>query len=76
MAVRTVRVVFPQSLVEEPLIFTVGAKTGVSPAIISASIASDSAEFVLRLQGTDDQIEEAVRLLGEKGAVTTVDDSE
>ena len=76
MAIKTVRVVFPKDLIQEPVIFTAGKLSGVTPAITSARITEESAEFVLELQGTDEQVDTALRFFEERGTVSAVNPGE
>ncbi|MFH1742742.1 MAG: NIL domain-containing protein [bacterium] len=76
MATKTIRTVFPKDLFQDPVIFTVGRISGVIPAITSARITEDSAEFVLHLEGTETQIEHAIRLLEEKGTVSPMNNKD
>ena len=76
MATKTVRTIFPKNLFQDPVIFTVGKISGVTPAIMSAKITEDSAEFVLQLEGTETQIEDAIRLFEEKGTVSPVNNKD
>ncbi|HPO08866.1 MAG TPA: NIL domain-containing protein [bacterium] len=69
MAVKAVQVIFPQKLVQEPVIFNIARISGVTPAITSAKIDEYCAEFVLDLQGSEEQIEHAIRLFQEKGTI-------
>ena len=69
MAVKTVHVAFPQDLVQEPVIFNISRMSGVTPAITSAKVDQHCAEFVLDLQGSEEQIEHAIRLFQEKGTI-------
>ena len=74
MTTKTVRIVFPRRFIEEPVIFTVAKTSRVIPIITYAKIGQASAEFVLKLEGTEEAVKHALRLFGEKGTVSAVED--
>ena len=76
MATKTIRVIFPKKLFQDPVIFDVAKHSGVIPAITSARIDEKSAEFVLKLQGNDEEIKCAIDLFAKKGTVSPIDDAD
>lgn len=59
MAKKMVHLVFPQNLIKEPVIFTVGKKFNVIPNIRRAKITETVGEVTLELSGTRDNLEKA-----------------
>lgn len=76
MVTKTIWITIPHCLAEEPVIFTVSKDSGVIPAITYAKVGKESAEFVLKLQGSEEQVAHAVRLFEEKGTVSPVDNGD
>ena len=59
---------FPQQLISEPIIsHTLGEKFGVVPNIRAASITDNMAMVAVEIEGEDEQIDQAVAYLVERG---------
>jgi ABC-type methionine transport system ATPase subunit len=67
MAKKMVHLVFPQNLIKEPVIFTVGKKFNVIPNIRRAKITETVGEVTLELSGTRDNLEKAQTYLEKIG---------
>ena len=60
MATKTIRIVFPPRYVNEPVIFSIAKASGVIPAITYAKVSGASAEFELKLDGTEEAMDKAL----------------
>ncbi len=70
MAVRKYFCRFPQALIKEPIIsHTLNAEFGVIPNIRAASISEEMAMVAVEMEGSPEQIEEAVIYLRERGVI-------
>jgi len=68
MALRKYFCTFPQALIKEPIIsHTLNAEFGVIPNIRAASISEQMAMVAVEMEGSPDQIEQAVVYLRERG---------
>ncbi len=67
MATRRIKLIFPQELIKEPLIFTMAKKFDVMPNIRSARVTESAGEVVLELEGTEKKLEEGIAYLAERG---------
>ena len=68
MAPRKFFCTFPQQLIQEPIIsHTLGEKFGVVPNIRAASITDTMAMVAVEIEGGDEQIQESVVYLRERG---------
>lgn len=68
MAPRKFFCTFPQDLISEPLIsHTLGDKFGVVPNIRAASITDTMALVAVEIEGTEEQIQQSVSYLKERG---------
>ncbi|MBL7009168.1 MAG: NIL domain-containing protein [Planctomycetes bacterium] len=64
---RRIYCTIPQSLIKEPLLFTLGNRFGVVPNIRGASVTEEIAVLTLELEGEADSIGLAVEFLVEAG---------
>jgi ABC-type methionine transport system ATPase subunit len=64
---RRVKLTFPQSLIKEPVIFTMAKQFDVMPNIRRARVTETVGEMVLELEGDDANLEKGIRWLKEKG---------
>lgn len=64
---RRVKLTFPQSLIKEPVIFTMAKQFDVMPNIRRARVTETIGEMILELQGDDANLEKGIRWLKEKG---------
>lgn len=64
---RRVRLTFPQSLIKEPVIFTMAKKHDVMPNIRRARITENVGEMVLELDGEEAALDAAVEGLRSQG---------
>jgi len=68
MALRKYFCTFPQELIKEPIIsHTLNAEFGVIPNIRAASITEQMAMVAVEIEGSSEQIENAVVYLKERG---------
>jgi ABC-type methionine transport system ATPase subunit len=58
---------FPQSLVKEPVIFTMAKKYDLLPNIRRARVTGTIGEMVLEIEGDEDNLEKGIRSLQEQG---------
>lgn len=64
---RRVKLTFPQSLIKEPVIFTMAKQFDVMPNIRRARVTETIGEMILELQGDDANLEKGISWLKEKG---------
>ena len=64
---RRVKLTFPQSLIKEPVIFTMAKQFDVMPNIRRARVTETVGEMVLELEGDDANLEKGIHWLKEKG---------
>lgn len=62
-----VKLTFPQSLIKEPVIFSMAKQFNVMPNIRRARITETVGEMVLELEGNDDDLYKGIAFLKEKG---------
>jgi ABC-type methionine transport system ATPase subunit len=67
MAKRHIKLVFPQELIKEPVVFTMAKKFDVVPNIRRARVTETVGEMTLELEGTEEILNQAVRYLESKG---------
>jgi len=58
---------FPQQLLKEPVIYTLGQQFGVATNIYRANITEDSGWAVLELEGEEKQIDEGIAWMMARG---------
>ncbi len=58
---------FPEHLVQEPMVYTIGRKFDLVPNIRRANIEERSAWIIMDLEGSEDSIAAAVAWLVEQG---------
>lgn len=64
---KIVKLVFPQSLIKQPITFKVATKCNVVPNIRRAKVTDTVGELVLELEGELKNVEKAVRLFKKYG---------
>jgi ABC-type methionine transport system ATPase subunit len=64
---RQVTLTFPQELLREPIIYTLGQQFKVSTNIYRADIAEDKGWMVLELEGEEEDIEQGIAWMTSKG---------
>lgn len=64
---RRVKLTFPQSLIKEPVIFTMSKQFNVMPNIRRARVTETVGEMVLELEGEDANLREGINFLKAKG---------
>ncbi len=64
---RRIYCTIPQSLIKEPLLFTLGNRFGVIPNIRGASVTEEIAVLTLELEGEEESVGKAVEYLAEAG---------
>ena len=67
MAKRIVQLIFPQSQIKQPVIYTMALKCKVIPNVRRAKVTESVGEMVLELEGTKENLEKGVRFLTRKG---------
>ena len=67
MAIKRVKLTFPQELIKEPVIFTMARKFNVIPNIRSARITESVGEVVLELEGEEVELAAGIAYLEERG---------
>lgn len=77
MAKREVKLTFSEGLIREPLIYQLGHEFKVVTNIKRANVVIDSGWVVLGLEGTSDEIDQAISYLRTRGVkVEGIDSSE
>ena len=67
MATKRVKLLFPQDLIKEPVIFTMAKKFDIMPNIRRARVTESLGEVVLELEGSEKRLEEGIAYLRERG---------
>ncbi len=67
MATRRIKLIFPQELIREPVIFTMAKKFDVMPNIRRAKVTESVGEVVLELEGSDKSLDAGIAYLQERG---------
>ena len=67
MIKRRVMFTFPPELIKEPVIYTVGRQFNVVTNIRQADVSEDRGWVVLELEGDENDIEQGIAWLSEKG---------
>ncbi len=67
MATKRLKLIFPQELIKEPVIFTMARKFDVMPNIRRAKVSESVGEVVLELEGTEKKLEDGIKYLKERG---------
>ncbi len=67
MAKRRIMFTFPEELIREPIIYTLGQQFKVETNIRRADITEDKAWAVLELEGEEKEIEESITWVISKG---------
>ncbi len=67
MAEKIVHLIFPQTLVKEPVIYNMAVKCNVVPNIRRAKVTEEVGEVTLELSGTEEALDEALKYLEERG---------
>jgi len=64
---KRVKLMFPQDLIKEPVIFIMAKQFNVVPNIRRARVTETVGEMVLELEGADEDLEKGIQWLREKG---------
>jgi ABC-type methionine transport system ATPase subunit len=64
---KRVKLTFPQSLIKEPVIFSMAKQFDVMPNIRRARVTETVGEMILELEGEDTNLENGILWLKEKG---------
>ena len=67
MMKKQVRLIFPQHLIKEPVIFTMAKKYDIMPNIRFARVTEKTGEMVLELEGEEKRLDEGLQSLRERG---------
>jgi len=62
-----VKLTFPQSLIKEPVIFTMSKRFEVMPNIRRARVTDTVGEMILELDGQESNVNEGVQYLRDQG---------
>jgi ABC-type methionine transport system ATPase subunit len=66
---KRVKLIFPQHLIKEPVIFTMAKKYDVMPNIRMARVTETVGEMVIEIEGTEVSLEKGIQSLREQGVV-------
>ncbi len=64
---RKIRCLFPEEIIEEPLLYNIGSSFDVIPNIRGASVAGDQGAMDLELEGEESEIERVIAYLVDRG---------
>ena len=67
MAKKRVRVIFPQRLIQKPVIYTMAKRFDIMPSIRRAKVTATVGEVELELSGTDENLKKGVTYLRRAG---------
>ena len=67
MPKKMVQLIFPQSLIKQPVIYMMALKCKVIPNVRRAKVTESVGEMVLELEGTKENLEKGIRFLTRKG---------
>ncbi len=67
MAKKMIHLIFPQTLIKKPVIYTMATKFKVVPNIRRAKITDTIGEVVLELEGSKENLEKGVAYLNKTG---------
>jgi len=67
MARKQVTLIFPQHLIKEPVIYTMSKEHDVIPNIRRARVTESVGEVTLELEGSEDNLKNAIAFLEKKG---------
>ncbi len=67
MTIKRIKLIFPQELIKQPVIFTMAKEFDVMPNIRSARVTEDTGEVVLELEGTAKNLEDGIAYLKKRG---------
>jgi len=73
---KSVKLIFPQHLVKEPIIFTIAKNYDVMPNIRRARITDTMGEMVLVLEGTQENLERGLKALRSQGVEVEIIESD
>ena len=65
---QNVRIIFPPSLVTEPIVYQIGKEFGIATNIRRANVTKDQGWVVLELLGPEEDVQRAIHWVREKGA--------
>lgn len=64
---RRVKLLFPQRLVKEPILFTIAKRYDVIPNIRRARVTDSVGEMMLELEGDEENLEQGIEALRAQG---------
>lgn len=64
---RRIKLTFPQHLIKEPVIFAMARQFDIVPNIRRARVTETVGEMVLELEGPEEDLENGIKWLREKG---------
>ena len=67
MAIRRVKLIFPQDQIKEPVVFTMAKKFDVIPNIRRARVTETIGEMTLELDAPEDKLKAAIQYLESRG---------
>ncbi len=67
MPKKIVQLIFPQSKIKKPVIYTMALKCKVMPNVRRAKVTESVGEMVLELEGTRENLEKGIRFLTRQG---------
>ncbi|MDH4100275.1 MAG: NIL domain-containing protein [Nitrospirota bacterium] len=67
MAKKRIHLVFPESLVKEPVLFRMAKQFDVMPNIRKAKVSDTLGELVLEIEGTEENLTKGIQYLKDAG---------
>ena len=67
MTTKRIKLIFPQELIKEPLLFTMAKKFDVMPNIRWAKVTESVGEVMLELEGSEKNLDSGIAYLKERG---------
>lgn len=66
---QNVRIIFPPSLVTEPIVYQMGKEFEIATNIRRANVTKDEGWVILELQGPEEDVQRAIRWARDKGVI-------
>jgi L-aspartate semialdehyde sulfurtransferase ferredoxin len=70
------KLIFPQHLIKEPVIFTIAKKYNVMPNIRRARVTETMGEMVLELEGEEKNLRDSLQSLRDQGITVELEDGD
>jgi ABC-type methionine transport system ATPase subunit len=72
---KRIKLIFPQHLIKEPILFTMAEEYDITPNIRRARVTDDTAEIVIDFDGTEENIEKAIEKMKSHGVEVEFQDN-